>query len=101
MPVGDSALGQVIWRQFQRNSVSVHDLDPVSPKSSGHRRKDGFAYIELDGEHSSFEFLDHLAHYFNCVFFWQMSPYRDWKGVWYARCPTPIPNPNLPFYHRF
>jgi hypothetical protein len=61
VPVGNPALGQVIWGQFQRDSVAIHDLDAISPKPSGHGREDGFADVELDGEHSSSELLDHLA----------------------------------------
>jgi hypothetical protein len=61
MPVGDPALGQVIRREFQRNSIAIHDFDAVSPESSGHRGEDGSSYIELDGEHSGSELLDYLA----------------------------------------
>ena len=90
MPVGDPAFGQVIWRHFQGDSVAVHDLDTVSPKSARHRREDGFTYIEFDGEHSSFELLNHLTRYFNRIFFWQIVPYSVRKGMRHVRRRTPF-----------
>ena len=80
MAVRDAAPRQVIWRHFHRDPVAVHDFDTVSPKSSRHCREDGFSYIELDGEHSSSELLDHLAHYFDCIFFWQLIPLQANKN---------------------
>ena len=71
MAVGDSALCEVVRREFQRNLITVHDLDPITTKLSGHRRQHGSACVDLYGKHPSLELLDDLAHYFDCVFFWQ------------------------------
>jgi hypothetical protein len=70
--VSDSTLGQVVGGKFQRNPVAVHYLDAIAPESSGHRRQHGPAGVKFDRKHSSFELLDDLADYFDCVFFWQM-----------------------------
>ena len=90
MAVRDAAPRQVIRRHFHGDPVAVHDFDPVSPKSSGHSREDRFSYIELDGEHSSSELLNHLAHYFDCIFFWQLIPLQANKnGAQDAFVPRP------------
>lgn len=96
MAVRDAALRQVIWRHLHGDPVAVHDFDTVSPESSGHRREDGFSDIELDREHSSFELLDHLAHYFDCIFFWQLFPLSANKNwAWQVLSHARIPNPGL------
>ena len=69
VPVGDSAFGQVIRRQFERNAVTSHDLDAVAAKPAGHGGQHRHARVELDGEHTGSEFFYNLAHYFNRVFF--------------------------------
>jgi hypothetical protein len=70
VPVSDPALGQIVRRHFQGHFVTIHDLDPVAPESSGHRRQNCFACVQFDRKHPSFEFLDYFPHDFNCVFFW-------------------------------
>ena len=79
MAVRDAALGQVIWRHFHRDPVAVHDFDAVSAEPSRHGREHGLSYIELNREHSGLELLDHFAHYFDCIFFWQIFPLRSHK----------------------
>ena len=75
MPVSDSALGQVVGGEFHRDTVAVHDFDPVPAESASHSRKDCPARFEFDGKHTSLELFDDLPHYFNCIFFWQSAPY--------------------------
>ena len=97
MPVGDPALGQVIWGHFHGNPVTIHDLNTVSPKSARHCREEDPTCVELDRKHSSFELLDHLARYFNRIFFWQFVPYSLRNGLWHVvRRRTPFPIYTLP-----
>lgn len=70
--VRDSTLGEVVRREFQRNSITVHDLDAIPPESSGHGRQHCSAGIQLYRKHSSFELFYNLTEYFDCVFFWQI-----------------------------
>src|ERR1700685_1804797 len=72
MPVSDAALGQIVGREFQGNFVAIHDLDAIAAESSRHGREHGSAGVEFDGKHTRFELFNDLAHYFDCVFFWQM-----------------------------
>jgi hypothetical protein len=72
VPVRDSALRQVIRRQFQRYPITIHDLDPIPAKFPGHRRQHCATGFELNRKHPSLELLDDLPKYFDCVFFWQM-----------------------------
>lgn len=74
MPVGDSAFGQVVGREFQRNPVAIHDFDPIAPESPRHGRQYCLACIEFDRKHPSFELLNNLSRYFYRIFFWQDSP---------------------------
>ena len=69
VPVSDPAFCQVVGREFKRNPVTGHHLDPVPPQSPGHRGQYRFARVEFDCKHSSPEFFDNFAHYFNRVFF--------------------------------
>ena len=75
MPVCDSTLGEVVRGEFQGNPVAVHDLDTITPESSSHGRQHCLADVQLDRKHSSFELFNDLAHYFNRIFFWQMSTF--------------------------
>ena len=100
MTVGDPTLSQIVWRKLDRDPIAIHDLDSVAPESSRHCREDRFlSRVKLDGEHSGFEFLNHLTHYFDCVFFWQIVPFKinEWNSgvaldtqhpLWYARPPA-------------
>jgi hypothetical protein len=72
VPVSDAALGQVVGRKFQRNFIAIHDLNAIAPEPSGHGREHGAACVEFYRKHAGFELFDYLAHYFDCVFFWQM-----------------------------
>jgi len=69
VPVSDSAFCQVVRRQFERNPVTSHDLNPVPSQSPGHGGQHCFARVEFDCKHSSPEFFDNFAHYFDRVFF--------------------------------
>jgi hypothetical protein len=75
VPVSDAASGQVVRGKFQRNPVTIHDLNAVAPKPSRHGGEHGFPDIELDGKHAGLKLLDYLPHYFDCVFFWQIVPF--------------------------
>ena len=72
MAVGDAALGQVVWREFQRNPVAIHDLDSIPAQPAGHGRQHFWTGLEFDRKHPGFEFLNYFTGDFNCVFFWQM-----------------------------
>jgi hypothetical protein len=72
MPVSDSAFCQVVRRQFERNTIASHYLDPVAAEFPGHGREHRLTCVEFDGKHSGSEFLNNLAHDFNCIFFWQI-----------------------------
>jgi hypothetical protein len=63
--VRDATFGQVIRRQFERDAIASHHLNPVPPKSSGHGGEDCFACVEFDCKHPSPEFFDHFTHYFD------------------------------------
>jgi len=94
--VRDAALCQVVRGHLHRDPVAVHDFDAVAPKSSRHRREDGFSDIELDREHSGFELLDHLAHYFDCIFFWQFIPLSaNQNRARHVLCRAPVPDSGL------
>jgi len=76
VPVSDSAFGQIIWREFEGNTVASHYFDSVAPEFPGHGREHRLAGVEFDGKHSSSEFLDNFSHHFNGIFFWQIfSPF--------------------------
>ena len=72
MAVCDSTARQIVRREFQGNLIAVHDLNSIAPESSSHRCQHRSTNIDLYRKHAGLEFLDDLAHYFDCVFFWQM-----------------------------
>jgi len=65
MAIGDSAPGQVVGRKLQRDTVAVHDLDPITPESPGHGRQDRLAGVQFNREHPGLELLDHFPQHFN------------------------------------
>ena len=70
--VSDPAFSQVVGREFERNPIAVHDLDSITPESSGHGREHFRAGFEFNRKHSGFELLNDLTKYFYRVFFWQI-----------------------------
>jgi hypothetical protein len=81
VPVSDPALGQVVWRQFQRNPVAIHDLDSIPAEPSRHGRQHFWPGFELDRKHAGLELLDYFTGDFNCVFFWQMFFFPVWSWM--------------------
>jgi len=69
VPVSDPTPGQIVWREFQRNSVTIHYADAVAPQPSAHCREHGLSNIQFDGKHSGPELVNYLAHNFNRIFF--------------------------------
>src|SRR5262245_3479801 len=49
--VGDSTAGQVIWGQFDPDSVARQDPDEVHPKLAGDVGQHPVAILQLDREH--------------------------------------------------
>ena len=67
--VGDAALGKVVGRHFQGDSVACQYADAVAAEFSGEVGQDGAVLIELYAEQTAGELFDDGSGDFNTVFF--------------------------------
>lgn len=68
MAVGDAALGQIVGRHFQHDTVSRENTNEVQTHFPGDMSKHAMTVFQFNPEHSVRQQLDDLAIYFDSVF---------------------------------
>src|SRR3954470_12234007 len=66
--VNDSALGQIVWRQFDSNPVTGNDADEVLAHTTGHVCQYDVSTFDFDSKSSISESLRDDALHFECFF---------------------------------
>jgi hypothetical protein len=67
--IRNTALGQVIRRQFQGHSIARQNADSISAQFAGKVGQDGAFLLKLNAEQSAGEFFNDGSSNFNTVFF--------------------------------
>src|ERR1039458_7448421 len=74
VPEGDSALGQIVRRQFQSYLVASQDADAIPPQPARQVGQDQAFVLKLHAAEPPGEFLLHGAGYFDAVLFAHKPP---------------------------
>jgi len=68
---GNTALGEIVRRQFHGDLVTCEHPDAVAAEAAGQMGQDYAIMFQLDAEQSAGKFLKYGSSYFNAVFFTQ------------------------------
>lgn len=79
MPEGDTALAEVVWRQFERHLVAGQDADMVFPHFSGGIGDELVAVFQINTETGIRQHLGNAAVHFNQFFFSDDALQYKWE----------------------
>jgi len=77
MPICDPALGQIVGREFQRDTIARQHPNPVAAQLSGEMSEYGTFLIQLDTKKPAGEFFDDRPGDFDAVFFTHQTALAD------------------------